>query len=655
MESATPSSSSQKNSITNYFPPIKELAIRTATYGASSLLMGRANPVALTVSVFNAVTVSFATQFVTEDDQAVKKVIVAMVSLAAATFVATKAIPALAGRAALALTQDVVFKLALFNALGEAILFSVPYIANWDAPKLPAFPKDLDDLSEKNLLHMRHHFENFKAMTPVVFAAFVKKLETLDQEDLFPKVPKTVEDIQQLDAFGVRYAHAFPEIMNAQIVALEHELDFESDTDQKPLWEALYTRFIEQDLLLPLDDFDRHSKKTLLHIRFNFEDYRSMDSHTFEDFDGALEKLRQKDLYPKPPKTLEDIQKLDAFSVRYVFENLEDDMDQGILAIKPKKDQEPLWEALFDRFIEQKVPFKDGDFENMPKKHLLHIRNHFQDFAAMDRGAFLDLVHCLDPYIDEGVFPKPPQTLEDIRQLDAFAVRYANCYPGEMNSEIDLLEEPAPLYNGLHLRYFEHDLPLPGELTVRRIIDGERRFPSLKLDLRPSIEEVTEFSKNQFEWFFCYMRTSTDFEKYSLEEQVKLNELFLDRFNWRFFYLPKDIEEIRTLSDAPAKKLFDRFSTNIHEFIRHFTMAQKNAFNERFKTVEGYKEPLHTIYTPIKLEEIQKLEHGSSWHPYFVNNPEQWARLDKECQEAFNKVFTEGRYRYSPIAVTHSD
>jgi hypothetical protein len=127
-------------------------------------------------------------------------------------------------------------------------------------------------------------------------------------------------------------------------------------------------------------------------------------------------------------------------------------------------------------------------------------------------------------------------------------------------------------------------------------------------------------------------------------------------FKRYFYYSPTSTEEIKTLSDGAAKSLYDHFSgrpEDIHEFIRYFTMAEKEAFNERFKTVEGYKDSLHTIYTPLKLEDIQNLEHGSNWHPYFRTNPEQWAKLDKPCQEAFNHVFTTGTYKYTPIAITH--
>ncbi|WP_420421214.1 hypothetical protein [Simkania sp.] len=242
MESATPSSSTQKSSFTSYFPTVKELAIRTATYGATSLLLGRVDPVALSLSTFNAVTVSFASQFTKNEDKALKKAIIAMVSLAATTFVAMNAAPAsLVGRAALVI-QDFALKLALYNALGEAVLFSLPYLAKWNAPKLPESVEELDKLNEKNFLYMRHHFEDFTAMTTDVFTAFVTKLDEMKKEDILPKPPKTVEEIQQLDAFTVRYAHAFPDKMNTEIKEAE---------DQKPFWEALHTRFYEQDLPLP--------------------------------------------------------------------------------------------------------------------------------------------------------------------------------------------------------------------------------------------------------------------------------------------------------------------------------------------------------------------------------------------------------------------
>ncbi|MCB1074293.1 MAG: hypothetical protein KDK59_02035 [Simkania sp.] len=646
MDSTKPSSSAQKNSFTNYFPPIKDVATRAAAYSASSLLMGRINPVALVISTFNAATVSFASQFVQEEENHLKKMIIGVVSLAAATLIVAQAAPALAMHADLALTQDFVYKLGLFNVFGEAILFLVPYIASWDAPKLPASPKELKDLTEKNLLHMRNHFENFKKMTPEVFAAFVEKLQDLKQEDLLPKPPKTLEDIKKLDAFGVRYAYEYlDDHMEDEIVSLDEEA---------PLWEALYTRFIEEGLPLPVDDFDRHSKKTLLHIRDNFENYK-MNTSVFNEFANRLAKLQQEDLFPKPPKAVEDIQKLDAFSVRCVYEDSDSTMLSEITRIKKSEDQAPLWDALYTRFFEQKLPLRVDDVENLTEKMLRHIHANFQDFTAMDHAAFEELVDELEN-LDKALAPKAPATIEDIQKLDAYALRYANVFPDSMTAKFGKTPENNPLYEALHLCFFQHDLPLPNRDTIANINAEKRPYYRIKIDPKPSIEDIEAFSANQLSWLYCHFATDGDFKAYSLEEQVKINALFLKKFNRYFYYARASTEEIKTLSDSAAKSLFDHFSSHpdgIYQFIRYFTMAEKEAFNERFKTVEGYKDALHTIYTPLKLLDIQKLKDGSNWYTYFRKNPEQWAKLDKPCQEAFNHVFTTGTYKYTPIAITY--
>ena len=118
MDSVKPDSTAAKSSFTNYFPPIKDVAIRAAAYGATSLLLGRVDPIALSISTLNAVTVSFASQFSKEDDKALKKAIIAVISLFATTFIAVKVAPALVGRVAFTFTQEVALKLACFNALG---------------------------------------------------------------------------------------------------------------------------------------------------------------------------------------------------------------------------------------------------------------------------------------------------------------------------------------------------------------------------------------------------------------------------------------------------------------------------------------------------------------------------------------------------------
>ena len=131
------SSTNQKNSITKYFPPLKDTGIRALTYGGTSLLLGRVNPVSLAISTFNAITVSFATQFTKEDATVLKKTLVKALALGVSALVMSKVAPALTARAAVSLTQDFVIKLAFFNALGEAVLFVIPYLASLSTLKLP--------------------------------------------------------------------------------------------------------------------------------------------------------------------------------------------------------------------------------------------------------------------------------------------------------------------------------------------------------------------------------------------------------------------------------------------------------------------------------------------------------------------------------------
>lgn len=351
--------------LTNYLPPLKELTFRTVTYGATSLLLGRVDPVVLFISTFNAVTVSFAAQFSKKEDKDLKKGIIALVSLAASTFIAVKAAPALVGRATLAFAQDIAWKLFLFNTIGETALFSLPYFAKWDAPKLPETVDDLDKLTEKNFLYMRNHFAGYAAMSTEVFLHFTDKLLKLEKPDLFPNPPETAQDIQNLDAFSIRLMHAHPDYMNLKNAKIEIT---------SPLWEALYLRFIDEGLTLPLDDFDKHTSKTLLHIRDNFEKYTSMDSKTFGSFVKKLETLGQEDIFPKPPKSVEEIEQLDPFAVRYAHA-FPDEMNTEISAMK--SDTKPLWEALHTRFFEQDLSLPRGDtIENVIKvnKGYYHIK-----------------------------------------------------------------------------------------------------------------------------------------------------------------------------------------------------------------------------------------------------------------------------------------
>ncbi|CCB88429.1 hypothetical protein [Simkania negevensis] len=438
MDSVKTDSSAAKSSFTNYFPPIKDVATRAAAYGATSLLLGRVDPVALSISTLNAVTVSFASQFSKEDDKALKKAIIAVISLFATTFIAVKVSPALVGRVAFAFTQDVALKLACFNALGEAVLFSLPYLAKWNAPKLPESVEELEKLTEKNFLYMRNHFEDYAAMSADVFTAFVTKLEEMKKEDILPKPPKSLEEIQQLDVFSVHFAHAFPDKMNTEISAMK--------SDTKPLWEALHTRFFEQDLSLPRGD------------------------------------------------------------------------------------------------------------------------------------------------------------------------------------------------------------------TIENVIKVNKGYYHIKIDPLPSLEQVQGFSINKLSWLYCQIGVKFEvFATYSINDQIALNKIFDEKFKSTWHYSPT-MANIADLSDESAKELhayYDKIIKTANSRFICLPMDVKNALNERFTKLTPPLASFGTTYKIPDIEDFKKPQVATTWHKYFTNNPEEWAKVDKARQEAFNNLF-KGK-KLAEIAITHKD
>ncbi|WP_420421213.1 hypothetical protein [Simkania sp.] len=631
----------QKNSFTDYLPPAKELAIRTATYGATSLLLGRVNPVALTLSTLNAITVSFAEQFTQAEESDLKKVIISLASLAASTFVVTQVAPAIVEQATLAFTQDFGLQLAFLNALGEAVLFSIPYIANWDAPKLPESTTDLDKLTKKNLLHMRNHFGDFKAMTPDVFNIFVGKLEALEQENLVPKQPKTIEDIKNLDAFEVRYIYDLVMFVKDKTPELLNSV---------PFTEAYFTRFIEQGYLLPVHDFEIHTEKTLLLILDNFADYSPMARATFKSFVSKLEGLAKKDIFPKPPKTLDDIKKLDAFELHYARYY----PTKMNTEIKKVDKQAPLWEALYLRFIEQKIPLPTSNLKRHTKETLLHMHDHFEDNKSINLGNFKNFVlHLKEHNIS---MPTPPKTIDEIQQLDSFGVRYAHTFPEEMNAEIMKTEEWQSLLEVLNTRFYEEDLPLPNEDTIQKIRENKSGYYAIKIDSLPTFEEVQAFSINKLSWLYCQIGGQFGvFATYSINDQMELNKIFKEKFESTWHYSPT-MANIADLSDENAKELhayFQRIQAKKegHRFLC-LPMDVKNALNERFTKLA---EPLAPFGTTADIPELAKIkeQQASTWHNYLTNNFEEWAKVNKDRQVEFNNLFKANSL--DEIVLTHTD
>ena len=230
------------HSLKKHFHPIADVVTysdlkRPAVYGAASLLTGRINPVFISTSIFNGFVVSLGEKLgenlCCPKADVVKKLVIAVVSLAVSTLFVTVAFTPLLGRVGFAITRGVVIKLACFNVFGEAVLFALPILEKvikgfkiddkenkiddkenkipFTPPFLPKSTVDVTSLKERDLNYIRSHFENYAEMSTSVFEKFCEEMQNLDSyNNSMNKNELTNEDqIRKLDIFTVhRIFHA---------------------------------------------------------------------------------------------------------------------------------------------------------------------------------------------------------------------------------------------------------------------------------------------------------------------------------------------------------------------------------------------------------------------------------------------------------------
>jgi len=420
---------SQRPSLSEYFPPLADVAKRSLVYGASCILSGRLNPTSLTVSAFNVITVSFAQKkFANEETNGQQQLIIAIASLAASTLIVTIVGVPLLGRVSDTMNVGSLFTIGCFNALGEAASFVISW--KFSGPKLPETTEELEDFSKEQLLHIRHNFDSYKTMTAEVFAAFVIKLQQLEDASLLPK----------------------------------------------------------------------------------------------------------------PPESVKEVETLDSFTVFYIFHHY-DTMTDG-----------------FER-------------------------------------------------------------VEDVKESD--------------------------LYQALHLRFYQEDLPFPKGETIQSIKEAKEDFPEIQLELPKTAQDFEKLSKSRLAWLYVSLHGSGDFGKLPMNVQVALNTLFMEHFNWSFWLEPT-VENLQDVTQLTWEGLYKEYQ----EYRDVFAACKpevKKALNEGFVAHVAEAKALATeLEIPEEIAEIDD-EDISNWSTYFLNNPEQWEKLGGPQKEAFKKLFTENDYEVSHL------
>ncbi|MCB1068234.1 MAG: hypothetical protein KDK56_08615, partial [Simkania sp.] len=138
-------------------------------------------------------------------------------------------------------------------------------------------------------------------------------------------------------------------------------------------------------------------------------------------------------------------------------------------------------------------------------------------------------------------------------------------------------------------------------------------------------------------------------------DQIALNKIFDEKFKSTWHYSPT-MANIADLSDESAKELhayYDKIIKTANSRFICLPMDVKNALNERFTKLTPPLASFGTTYKIPDIEDFKKPQVATTWHKYFTNNPEEWAKVDKARQEAFNNLF-KGK-KLAEIAITHKD
>ena len=265
-------SDSQRPSTAGLFSNLGDFAKRTAIYSASSALSTRfISPLDITggviTGVVNSAFVTAGQKFTGCTENSFKKVLVTMASLALSTLAVTYGGSALMGRIGIALSREVVVKLAFVSAFGELVKVSVPLI--WDrvtaGPALPEGKEDVEKLSDKQIRYIVANFDNYDQMNSEAYNAFNTRVVILE---LMPKVPASLEDVQKLSSFDVRYIFENYSMFN--------------DIEEEPVLQALHMRFFEKAFPFP-------EEKTIQSIKDTKEAYPVIDVKIPETVEGVKE------------------------------------------------------------------------------------------------------------------------------------------------------------------------------------------------------------------------------------------------------------------------------------------------------------------------------------------------------------------------------
>ena len=271
-------SNSQRPSTVGLFSHLGDFAKRAAIYSASSALATRfISPLdaagAVTTGVINSAFVTAGQKLTSCEEHSFKKVLVTAMSLALSTLTVTYGGSDLMGRIGVALSREVVIKLAFVSAFGELIKVSVPLI--WDRltinPTLPETFEDVENLSDKEIAYIVANFDNFDNYGQISFDAYDALEARVDDLGLNPKSPTSPEEVQNLSSFELRYT-------------FESYFTFHNIEDDKTLEEpvllALHKRFFEKAFPFP-------QRKTIDSIKKDKEAYPVIDVKIPETVEGV--------------------------------------------------------------------------------------------------------------------------------------------------------------------------------------------------------------------------------------------------------------------------------------------------------------------------------------------------------------------------------
>lgn len=220
-----------------------------------------------------------------------------------------------------------------------------------------------------------------------------------------------------------------------------------------------------------------------------------------------------------------------------------------------------------------KVPETQEDIKGLSPDDVMYIRKNYKDYVTMEDALLKELVKRLPA----SELPPIPLQYADVVQLDLFELAYFYIH-------YDLIIQANPhdfVFESLHERFSQEDWPVISS-------DFAHLFRVINT---PTVQGLSGMAENQLGWFLAFLSRNNAFGNYSLDDQIAINALFLQKLGGRMIhvstsssYVPTSVNQITQTSDSGVRTLHQHYRDYPEEF-QKLSQNFKLHFNTRFLDV----------------------------------------------------------------------